>query len=211
MDASNRVYGVGYLTKQTTLKLDMEKCQACGVCVEACPKQVLEITHVSPSSKVGKNDYIPDIKDPKSCSYCGVCQALCPFEALSLSDGGEEIKTEELEIIAKKAFPRLNYEIVKCSKTGKNAKSYFEGSISLKEGSDWTGFKICADVCPTEALTFKDAEKKLVLDDKKCIYCGSCQVVAPKSDMINLKRTGIKISGAYNKTLWEPLKTRLLK
>ncbi len=211
MDNKARTYGIGFLARTLTLTLDMEKCQACGICVDACPKNALEITHIKGAVKTGIKDFIPDISDPNKCSYCGVCQALCPFDALTLKDGAEAVKTEELDIITKKAMPKIQAELVDSKKLKRKVKSYFEGSIALKENQNWAGFKICADVCPTDALKFDEKANKLELDKTKCIYCGSCQTVAPKKEMIELKRTAIKISGPYNKELWEPLKARLFK
>ena len=211
MDSKARTYGIGFLTKTMTLTLDMEKCQACGICVEACPKNALEITQIKSSTNTGIRDFIPDITDPNKCSYCGVCQVMCPFDALTLKEGDQPVKTDELDIIIKKAMPKLQPELVESKKLKRKIKSYFEGAIALKENPNWSGFKICADVCPTDALKFDDKANKLELDKAKCIFCGSCQTVAPKRDFIELKRTAIKFSGPYNKELWEPLKTRLFK
>ena len=211
MDAKARRYGLGFLNRTMTLTLDMEKCQACGICVDACPKNALELTQVKSTVKAGIKAYIPDISDPNKCSYCGVCQVMCPFDALTLKDGAEAIKTEELDIIIKRAMPKLQSELVESKKLKRKIKSYFEGTIALKDNAEWSGFKICADVCPTDALKFDEQTNKLELDKSKCIYCGSCKTVAPKKDLIELKRTAIKFSGPYNKELWEPLKSRLFK
>jgi len=211
MDEKKRVYGVSFLKKELTLTLDVEKCQACGICVEACPKEALEIV---PKSKKAKNDvkaFIPDIESPDKCSYCGVCQIMCPFEAISLNDTGKTLKNEDIEIVKKKAMPEINAEMVESTKLKRKIKSYFEGTITLKDNSDWSGYKICADVCPTDALTFDDKTNTIKLDQTKCIFCGSCRTVAPNKEMINITRSAIKISGSYDAILWDPLWDRLTK
>lgn len=48
-------------------------CKGCGICVEFCPKNVLEM-------KDGK----VDIKDLESCIQCGQCELRCPDFAIYL-------------------------------------------------------------------------------------------------------------------------------
>jgi len=61
--------------KKLTLKV--EWCKGCGICVEFCPKKVLEL-------KDGK----VRIKDIDSCITCGQCELRCPDYAIYL--GGKE-------------------------------------------------------------------------------------------------------------------------
>ena len=48
-------------------------CKGCGICVEFCPKNVLEM-------KAGK----VNIKDLDSCIQCGPCELRCPDFAIYL-------------------------------------------------------------------------------------------------------------------------------
>lgn len=57
--------------KSLTVKKDW--CKGCGICVEFCPKNVLEI-------KDGKIN----IKDLDSCIQCGQCELRCPDYAIYL-------------------------------------------------------------------------------------------------------------------------------
>ena len=59
------------------LALNVEWCKGCGICVEFCPKQVLELI----DGKIR-------IKDIDACIKCGQCELRCPDYAIYL--GGKE-------------------------------------------------------------------------------------------------------------------------
>ena len=56
------------------LKINFEKCDLCGKCVKACPKDVLEI----------KNDKLT-IKNIFSCTLCRACEEVCEPQAIKVS------------------------------------------------------------------------------------------------------------------------------
>lgn len=53
------------------VSVDNDKCTGCGVCVDACPVNAIEI-----------KDQKAIISD--ACIDCGACLSQCPVEALSL-------------------------------------------------------------------------------------------------------------------------------
>ncbi|MBU5677518.1 4Fe-4S binding protein [Alkaliphilus sp. MSJ-5] len=61
------------------LKIKTEWCKGCEICVNFCPKNVLDI----------KNDKI-NIKDIDSCIKCGQCELRCPDYAIYLEVVGNE-------------------------------------------------------------------------------------------------------------------------
>ena len=65
-----------YLKNVATLRLDTEKCEGCGMCVNVCPHQVFEIRE----GKAG-------IVDLDGCMECGACLKNCAFSAITVSPG----------------------------------------------------------------------------------------------------------------------------
>jgi 2-oxoglutarate ferredoxin oxidoreductase subunit delta len=50
-------------------------CKSCGICVEFCPKKVLEIDNKSVC-----------LKDEKNCILCGLCELRCPDCAIYIEE-----------------------------------------------------------------------------------------------------------------------------
>lgn len=51
--------------------INADECVACGVCVDTCPCDVLELEGVA------------TVKDEDSCVACGSCQEACPAGAIT--------------------------------------------------------------------------------------------------------------------------------
>lgn len=54
------------------VKVDAEKCTACGSCVDACPSEALKVD----------GDCV--VVDADACIDCGVCVDECPTDALEM-------------------------------------------------------------------------------------------------------------------------------
>ncbi|PID73349.1 MAG: 2-oxoacid:acceptor oxidoreductase [Desulfobacterales bacterium] len=64
--------------------IDEDRCKGCGLCVDACPKNVLEI-----SEKVNARGYFPAWQArPEACIYCAICCEICPDVAISIARPG---------------------------------------------------------------------------------------------------------------------------
>ena len=128
---------VQFLKEKLELILDKEKCEGCGVCSRACPKEAISKQKLNEPIRFSSKQIIkkvrhfliPNVRDPSSCVYCGTCAYLCPFNALSLSINGEPIPLEELQLVKQNALPKLDYEI-RTLDSGKTAKVYTEGNVT---------------------------------------------------------------------------------
>jgi MinD superfamily P-loop ATPase len=65
-----------YLKNVTTLKLDVEKCTGCRMCLSVCPHEVVVV--VDKKARIAR---------PNSCMECGACAQNCAFEAITVSSG----------------------------------------------------------------------------------------------------------------------------
>ena len=67
--------------------IDSERCKGCGLCVEFCPKNVLEIT-----DQVNEKGHFPVFQArPDDCIHCTICCTVCPDVAISIVEIEKQI------------------------------------------------------------------------------------------------------------------------
>lgn len=74
-------------------EVDEEKCTACGACVKACPKKVIELRN---KGVKGRRVFVSCVNKDKgaiarkacsaACIGCGKCQKVCPFNAIKVEN-----------------------------------------------------------------------------------------------------------------------------
>jgi len=65
--------------------IDENRCKGCGLCVDVCPKKVLEI-----SSAVNAKGYFPAYQArPEDCIYCTTRCIMCPDVAITITQEDE--------------------------------------------------------------------------------------------------------------------------
>src|SRR3974390_547953 len=61
-----------------TVEIVVERCKACGFCVEFCPTKVLALS----SAFNSKGYHTPYLVHPEKCSGCDLCGMYCPDFAI---------------------------------------------------------------------------------------------------------------------------------
>ncbi len=97
-----------YIDKESGLPIVKDNCVACGACVSACPRSIIELR------KKGKKDrriFVACVNTEKgapakkncsvACIGCGKCVKACPFEAISLENNLAYIDYEKCKLCRK--------------------------------------------------------------------------------------------------------------
>ncbi|MGB5824462.1 MAG: RnfABCDGE type electron transport complex subunit B [Proteocatella sp.] len=154
--------------------VDPDKCVACGKCIDACPKLIIELVPVSKEVVV---DCINKNKGKEvkmncsvGCIACGICEKNCPFDAIHVVNN----------------IARIDYS--KCTScmicVQKCPTKAIAGDVSKRKKADIVadlciGCTICAKNCPVEAIT-GELKQLHVVDKDKCIGCSVCAKKCPK-------------------------------
>jgi 2-oxoglutarate ferredoxin oxidoreductase subunit delta len=68
----------GVIMAQGRVSIVVERCKACGFCVEFCPSHVLALS----SAFNSKGYHPPHVVHPEKCSGCDLCGMYCPDFAI---------------------------------------------------------------------------------------------------------------------------------
>jgi len=162
------------VTRHYLMTWDLDRCVGCQIGPLVCPKEA--VTHVEGKIVDGLLAKKPSVDiDPEKCVLCGMCEVMCPKNAITLTINGER----ENPVLAYGAFPEL-----------------IQSTTFDKEQFDWSRKEFVIDNCPTNVISYDEAQDTLVVDDEHCIRCRQCeiasdgafQVVQPWQGKVELRR-----------------------
>jgi Na+-translocating ferredoxin:NAD+ oxidoreductase RNF subunit RnfB len=154
--------------------INKEKCTACGKCVAACPKQVIELGLMSKAVVISCHSRDKGIDVKKKCQVgciaCGICVRTCPVDAIKIDNN----------------LARIDHN--KCITCGLCVKKCPTNAIrdyipvrprAFIHAEKCAGIDVCAKVCPVNAIS-GGAGAVHTVDQTKCIGCGMCEARCPK-------------------------------
>jgi len=166
--------------------INKEKCTACGKCVAACPKQVIELGLMSKAVVISCHSRDKGIDVKKKCQVgciaCGICVRTCPVDAIKIDNN----------------LARIDHS--KCITCGLCVKKCPTNAIrdyipvrpkAFIHAEKCAGIDICAKVCPVSAIS-GDVRAVHKVDQAKCIGCGMCEARCPKKaiEMVQAQSAG---------------------
>jgi 4Fe-4S ferredoxin len=161
--------------KRYSLTLNKNKCVGCGVCMEICPQEAIEVTR-TPKAK-GEEAKTPTVTISKEkCHYCGICEAICPFAALTTKINGEHV----IPVVKSESFPQLIRKItvnetkcgLECTKIEEPCPlDLIKVSVHTKDGKEVKDASSRADK--------KNLRVTVEVDRESCPGCRLCETKFP--------------------------------
>jgi formate hydrogenlyase subunit 6/NADH:ubiquinone oxidoreductase subunit I len=162
------------VTRHYLMAWDLDRCVGCQIGPLVCPKEA--IIHVPGEVVNGRLVKKPSVDiDAAKCVLCGECEVMCPKNAISITINGKP----ENPVVVMKAFPEL-----------------VQSTEFDKKKFDWSRKDFVIQNCPTDVISYDEAEDTLVVDQAHCIRCRQCeiasdgafQVVQPWQGRVELRR-----------------------
>ncbi len=102
-------FGAMYMDEETGLPVVIEEnCVACGACVKACPRDIIELRNIG---KKNKRIFVSCINEEKgapakkncdvACIGCGKCEKVCAFDAITIKNNLAYIDYEKCKLCRK--------------------------------------------------------------------------------------------------------------
>ncbi len=154
--------------------INPDKCTACGKCVAACPKQVIELAQASKAVVISCHSKDKGADTKKKCQVgcigCGICVRTCPVDAIKLENNLARIdhsKCIVCGLCTKKCPTSAIFDYIP-----QRPKAYIDPSKCA-------GLDVCEKVCPVNAIS-GDIRQVHKVDQQKCIGCRMCESRCPK-------------------------------
>lgn len=201
------------LKRRDLLILRRGLCNGCGLCVEICLKNALNVTPMV--AKDGGLSRLPVVDvDEKKCILCGVCATLCPLSAMEA-----RVNDEKTSMFAKNGIVPSLIKSIKINKglCEPNCGSACERSCrrnaiivdverengqvmkisDIKVDTDLCIYcRACEDSCPYKAITVeRPFEGSLSIDLEKCPpNCHMCADICPSNAIEVVENGTVKVN-----------------
>ena len=156
---------------ETGLPMVNDKCTACGACVIACPRDIIELRKKGPKDKrifvscVNKDKGATAIKNcDVACIGCGKCEKVCEFDAITISNFLSYIDFDKcrlcrkcVEVCPTNSIWEVNFKPRK-PRSEKDVKPK-QNSVNVATATPVTSQKIVSGTNNTERSTIDKSEK----------------------------------------------------
>ena len=160
--------------KHYSLTLDKNKCTGCGVCMEICPREAIQVTRAKKAEGEKAKSPTVTISEEK-CHYCGMCEAVCPFGALNIKVDGEHV----VSVVDTESFPKIIRKIkVDGTKCGLEC-------LEIEEACPLNHIKVSVcnpdekEVADKTSKSKKKLNVKVEIDEESCPCCRLCETKFP--------------------------------
>lgn len=180
------------MSKDNLPLISPEKCTACGKCVAACPKQVIELAQASKAVVISCHSRDKGADTKKKCQVgciaCGICVRACPVDAIKIDNNVARINHDTCIVCA--------LCVKKCP------TSAIKDHLPVRprayiDPAKCAGIDVCEKVCPVNAIS-GDIKSVHTVNQDKCIGCGMCEARCPKK-AITMVQAGAKTAKAAKK------------
>jgi ferredoxin len=154
--------------------INPDKCTACGKCVAACPKQVIELAQASKAVVISCHSKDKGVDTKKKCQVgciaCGICVRTCPVDAIKIDNNLARIDHSKCIV--------CGLCVKKCPTSA--IKDYIPvRPKAYIDPAKCAGIDVCEKVCPVNAIS-GEVRAVHVVNQEKCIGCGMCEARCPK-------------------------------
>ena len=153
--------------------VDPKKCQSCGMCIDACPKDVLSLQPETVAVRLlchaAEKGFVVSDNCKSGCIGCGVCASECKFGAITMVNDLPQLDLEKCTgcMICAEVCP-----------TSALWADFDNRKIAEIERENCIGCGICKRLCKFGAIS---GEAKHPHDiNPACTGCGACVVKCPK-------------------------------
>ncbi len=153
--------------------VDPVKCTACGKCVDACPKGLIEIIPFSSKIFLACSNKQRGAKVKRMCTVgctaCKICVKNSKEGSIEMKDNLPvlDYDAEENFVVAKYKCPQDCFvDIIR-----------HRPKVNIDINCDGCGK--CVEVCPVKGAINGEEGQRHIIDKQKCIGCGRCLGVCP--------------------------------